>query len=114
MRYILSLLLLLTCVFGYSQNSVIRLYLEKPNQFYKQTIVAFLDSTTDFADPCCDATYLPGGSEGIWTYIGENQYIINAFEYPSEDKLIQIGTSASPDTGLFIIGIDQINGDTFL
>jgi len=111
MKYVLSLLLL-TCISGYSQNSVIRLYLEKPNQFYKQTIVAFLDSATDFADPCCDATYLAGGTEGIWSYIGTNQYVVNAFEYPNEDKLIQIGTSASPDTGLFIIGIDQIDGDT--
>jgi hypothetical protein len=111
MKYVLGLLLL-TCISGYSQNSVIRLYLEKPNQFYKQTIVAFLDSTSDYIDPCCDATYLAGGTEGIWSYIGTNQYAVNAFEYPNEDKLIQIGTSASPDTGLFIIGIDQINGDT--
>ena len=111
MKQFLSAMLLLTSIASYSQGSV-RLFFEKPNQFYKQTIIAFSDSTTDQADNCCDAFRLPGSDEGIWTYIETTEYVINSFGYLTEDKLIPLGTSAFPDTGTFIIGVDQVMGDT--
>jgi len=111
MKQFLSAMLLLTSIASYSQGGV-RLFFQKPNQFYKQTIISFTDSTTDQADNCCDAFRLVGSDEGIWTYIGTAEYSINAFGYLTEDKLIPLGTSAFPDTGTFIIGVDLIIGDT--
>ena len=69
MKQFLSAVLFLTSIVSYSQGGV-RLFFQKPNQFYKQTIIVFTDSTTDQADNCCDAFRLIGSEEGIWTYIG--------------------------------------------
>jgi hypothetical protein len=111
MKQFLIALLLLTSIASYSQGGV-RLFFEKSNQFYKQTIITFSESTTDQADNCCDALRLPGSEQAIWSYIGTGEYIINSFGYLTEDKLIQLGTSAFPDTGTFTIGVDQVIGDT--
>ena len=105
----LAFLVNLVCT---AQQSSIRVYLEKPNQFYKQTVIAFTDNTTSGFDVCCDAYRLPGNPNGIWTYIEDTQYSINAFGPLVDDTIVNLGTSASPDTGLFIIGIDNIVGDT--
>jgi hypothetical protein len=111
MKHFLSVLVLLISTACYSQGGI-RLFFSKPNQFSKQTIIVFTDSTTDQADNCCDAPRLVGSDEGVWTYIGTAEYSINAFGYLTEDKLIPLGTSAFPDTGTFIIGVDLIIGDT--
>ena len=112
MKQLLSALLLLTSVVCFGQTTGVRLFFQKPNQFYKQTIVAFSDTTTNGADNCCDALLLAGSAQGIWTYIGDSKYIINTFAPLQVDNIIQLGTSASPDTGTFIIGVDQYIGDS--
>jgi len=111
MKYFLITFMLLTSITSFSQGGV-RLFFEKPNTFYRQTIIAFTDSTTDQVDVCCDAVRLPGSNNGIWTYIGNTEYSINAFGVLSEDKLVPLGISSSSNDGLFTIGIDQILGDT--
>lgn len=112
MKQLLSTLLLLTSVICFGQTTGVRLFFQKPNQFYKQTIIAFSDTTTNDADNCCDALMLASGTEGIWTYINGTRYIINTFAPLQVDNVIQLGTSASPDTGTFVIGVDQYIGDT--
>jgi PKD repeat protein len=112
MKKLLGALLLLTNVACFSQTTGVRLFFQKPNQFNKQTIIAFSDTTTNGADNCCDALMLAGSAQGIWTYINGTKYTINTFAPLEVDNVIQLGTSASPDTGAFIIGVDQYIGDT--
>jgi hypothetical protein len=107
MKQLLVLLYLLTNVVCYGQYGV-RVYFEKPNQLYKQTLVFLNDTTNDYFDSCCDATRLGGAPDGIWTEIGGTQYAINSYgnfdEF--EDKIIPLYTSAYYDTGVSIIGVD--------
>jgi hypothetical protein len=110
MKQFLSILLFLTCLTGYSQSGV-RVYLEKPNQLYKQTIIYFSDACTDGFDQFNDALLFGGTLNKIWTSIGTTEYIINTFGPLTEDKIIPIGANINPDTGLFIIGVDETYGE---
>lgn len=109
MKKFLSVLLFLTSIAGYSQSGV-RVYLEKPNQLYKQTVIYFSDACTDGFDQFNDALLLGGTLNKIWTSIGTTEYVINTFGPLTEDKDIPIGAYINPDTGLFIIGVDETYG----
>ena len=111
MKQFLSVLLFLTSIAGYSQTGGIRVYLEKPNQLYKQTIIYFSDTCTDGFDQFNDALLFGGTLNNIWTNIGTTEYVINTFGPLTEDKDIPIGAQIFPDTGLFIIGVDEIYGE---
>lgn len=108
MRIILLTFLLLSNI-SYSQNAI-RLFFQRPNDFYKQTIIAFTDSSTDGLDQCCDAILLGGSSVGIWTSIGNNRYAINSFGILNEDKIIPIGLQSYTNEGQFVIGVDWQTG----
>lgn len=83
----------------------VRVFIEKPNtNLYKQTIVAFTDASTDGVDQN-DAVVFGGAY--LFTEINNQAYTINAFGPLTEDKTIPLKTAISPDTGLFIIGIDS-------
>jgi len=110
MKYILIWLILVISNISLGQGNV-RIYLEKPNQLYKQTIIAFSDTTTDNVDNCCDAYLFSGNENHISTSIGNQEYAINSFGYLYEDKNIKLNTVVNPDTGLFIIGIDYRFGE---
>jgi len=91
----------------FSQGGV-RVYLQKPNtSFYVQTIIVFSDSTSDEADQCCDAVSL---GSFLSTSIGSQDYVINYFGELNENKIIPLNANISPDTGLFVIGIDERYG----
>jgi hypothetical protein len=111
MKQFLSILLFLTSAAGYSQSGV-RVYLEKPNLLYRQTAILFSETNTDGFDICCDAILLGSNINSIWTNIGTNEYVINTFGPLTEDKNIPIDAYISPDTGLFIVGVDQEYGET--
>lgn len=105
----ITLLLLSNILIG--QDGV-KIYLEKPNLLYRQTIIIFLEGSTDGFDNCCDAVLFGGITNRIYTYNGNDAYSINTFAPLTNDKEIQLGMYMVPDTGLFIIGIDQWYGDT--
>lgn len=105
---LLSILINLVCYGQYG----IRVYVEKPNLFYKQTGILLNDSTNDGYDQCCDAVRLGQSPDGIWTEINGTQYAINSYSgfEDYEDKIIPLYTSAFHDTGISIIGVDwQLN-----
>jgi hypothetical protein len=83
----------------------VRVYIEKPNtNLYKQTIVAFTDASTDGIDQ--NDALVFGGTTYLFTELNNQAYTINAFGPLTEDKTVPLKTAISPDTGLFIIGID--------
>jgi len=110
MKYVLSLLLLLVSNLGHSQSGGVRVYFEKPELIKRQAIIYFSDTCTDGYDQFNDAILFGGTLNNIWTNIGTNAYVINTFGPLTEDKDIPIGAYINPDTGLFIIGVDETYG----
>jgi hypothetical protein len=111
MKQFLSVLLFLTSVAGYSQSGGVRVYLEKPNVFSREAIVYFSDACTDGFDQFNDAILFGGNLNNIWTNIGTGQYVINCFGPLTEDKEIPIDANINPDTGLWVVGINETYGD---
>ena len=114
MKNLLTILLFITCLFSYSQSGTrgVRVFLEKPNLLYKQTIIYFSDTCTDGYDQFNDALLFGGTLDNIWTSIGTTEYVINTFGPLTEDKEITIGAYIYRDTGLFIIGVDETYGSS--
>jgi hypothetical protein len=110
MKKFLSILLLLINITCYSQSGGVRVYLEKPNLLYRGAIIYFSDTCTDGFDQFNDAILFGSDLNNIWTTIGTNKYVVNTFGPLVEDRNIPIGAYIFPDTGLFIIGIDQTYG----
>jgi len=116
MKKFLTILLIITCLFGYGQSDdkYIRVYINKPNVWEgSSTIIIFSDSCTDGFDQCCDASTFFGlpCEDCITTNIGNTQYVFNCFPNLTEDKIIPLNINISPDTGTFVIGQDFIIGD---
>ena len=114
MKNLLTILLLITSIFSYSQPDVeyIKAYVEKPVLLYTSTFISFSDSCTEAADNCCDAvTFGPAPLNTVTTTIGNNSYYFNCFPKSTQDRIIPLNINISPDTGLFIIGVDLDFGD---
>lgn len=111
MKHTIALLLICLSHFAHTQDGV-RVYLEKPNALMKSTAIFFVEGSTDGVDNCCDALLFGGPLNNIYTYNGNVPYVINTFAPLNDDTEIQLGMTINPDTGLFIIGIDQWYGDT--
>ena len=111
MKKLLSILLFLTCLTGYSQTGGVRVFLEKPELLYRGAIIYFSDTCTDGYDQFNDAILFGGTLNNIWTNIGTTAYVVNTFGPLTEDKIIPIDAYINPDTGLFIIGVDQTYGE---
>lgn len=110
-----NFILLLTLLISNSISSQdgVRVYIQKYDLLYRQTAIIFSETTTDDVDICCDAILFGGSTLNyIWTYNGQTPYLINSFSPLIEDRIINLGSNFSPDTGSFIIGIDQVYGDT--
>jgi hypothetical protein len=105
------ILLFLICAFETSAQSTIRLYFNEVNGFYKQTIIAFTDSTSDGVDVCCDAFQFGAPEVSIWTEIEGTRYVINSFGPMTEDREIPIKTSSYTNNGYFLIGVDLEIGE---
>jgi hypothetical protein len=110
MKFLIAFLLLISNTI-IAQDGV-RLYVEKPNVFSRETIIAFAEGATDGADNCCDALLFGGIINHIYTYNGTTAYVINTFAPLMDDKEIQLGLTINPDTGLFVLGINGWYGDT--
>ena len=90
----------------------IKAYVEKPLLLYTSTFISFSDSCTEAADNCCDAvTFGPAPLNTVTTTIGNNSYYFNCFPKSTQDRIIPLNINISPDTGLFIIGVDLDFGD---
>jgi hypothetical protein len=116
MKNLLTILLIITCLFGYGQSDgkYIRLYINKPNVWNgSSTIIIFSDSCTDGLDQCCDASTIFGlqCDDCITTNIGDQPYVFNCFPNLTEDKIIPLNINIAPDTGTFVIGQDFILGE---
>ena len=114
MKNLLTILLLITCLFGYAQPDVeyIKVYVEKPSLLYTSTVISFSDSCTELADNCCDAvTFGPAPLNTVTTTIGNSSYYFNCFPKSTQDRIVPLNINISPDTGLFIIGVDLDVGD---
>jgi hypothetical protein len=114
MKKLLTILLIITCLFGYGQSDVeyIKVYVVKPELLYTSTSISFSDSCTEQADNCCDAvTFGPAPLNTVTTTIGNNSYYFNCFPKSTQDRIIPLNINISPDTGLFIIGVDLDFGD---
>jgi hypothetical protein len=116
MKKILTILILITSLFSYSQSDAkyIRVYINKPNVWAgSSTIIIFSDSCTDGLDQCCDASTIFGlqCDDCITTNIGNTPYVFNCFPNLTEDKIIPLNINISPDTGTFVIGQDFILGE---
>ena len=113
MKNLLTILLLITSIFSYSQSDAkyIRVYIEKPELLYKSTVIIFSDSCTDGLDWNYDAIQFGGPLNSITTTIGNTSYVFNCFPNITEDKIIPLNINISPDTGVFIIGVDLSVGD---
>ena len=97
-----------------SQSDVeyIKAYVEKPELLYTSTVISFSDSCTEESDNCCDAvTFGPAPLNTVTTTIGNNSYYFNCFPKSTQDRIIPLNINISPDTGLFIIGVDLDFGD---
>jgi hypothetical protein len=105
------ILLFLLYAIETTAQSTIRLYFNEVNGFYKQTVIAFTDSTTDGVDICCDAFQFGEPEVSIWTEIEGVRYVINAFGQLIEDKEIQIKISSYTNDGIYIIGVDSETGE---
>ena len=111
-----KLILLLTIlipniILSQSDSEYIRVYIEKPELLYKNCVIIFSDSCTDDVDWCCDAIQFGGPLNSITTTIGNTSYVFNCFPKITEDRIIPLNINISPDTGLFIIGIDLSVGN---
>ena len=108
-----TLAILLTCfsLFAQSQDGI-RIYLEKPNLLQSTAAIVFSENTTDGVDFGYDALLFGSVTNSIYTYHGDAAYVNNWFGPLTDDRVIQLGMTLSPDTGLFIIGIDFWYGDT--
>jgi hypothetical protein len=111
MKQFLSVLLFLTSIVGYSQTGI-RVYLEKPNILGSSIIIYFSDACTDEDNFGYDAALFGSELNSIWTNIGTNKYVVNCLGPLTEDMIIPIGAYISPDTGLFIIGVNETYGET--
>jgi hypothetical protein len=82
--------------------------------FYRQTIIAFSDSTTDGIDNCCDAMSFGGAaSNDIWTTIDGVQYVINSYSELDSDAIIELGVAAASPSPYYTIGVDNFYGVEF-
>ena len=111
-----KLILLLTIlipniILSQSDAEYIRIYIEKPELLYKNCVIIFSDSCTDDVDWCCDAIQFGGPLNSITTTIANTSYVFNCFPKITEDRIIPLNINISPDTGLFIIGIDLSVGN---
>ena len=113
MKKLLTILLTITCLFGYGQSDAkyIRVYIEKPELLYKNCVIIFSESCTDGLDWDYDAIQFGGPLNSITTTIGNTSYVFNCFSNITEDKIIPLNINISPDTGLFIIGLDLSVGN---
>jgi len=113
MKKILTILILITSLFSYAQSDAkyIRVYIEKPELLYKNCVIIFSESCTNGTDQCCDALHLQGSPNSITTTIGNTSYVFNCFPNLTEDKIIPLNINISPDTGVFIIGVDLSIGN---
>jgi hypothetical protein len=113
MKKLLTILLIITCLFGYGQSDAkyIRVYIEKPELLYKNCVIIFSESCTDGLDWDYDAIQFGGPLNSITTTIGNTSYVFNCFSNITEDKVIPLNINISPDTGLFIIGLDLSVGN---
>jgi hypothetical protein len=113
MKNLLTILLIITCLFGYGQSDAkyIRVYIEKPELLYKNCVIIFSESCTDGLDWDYDAIQFGGPLNSITTTIGNTSYVFNCFSNITEDKVIPLNINISPDTGLFIIGLDLSVGN---
>ena len=113
MKKLLTILLIITCLFGYGQSDAkyIRVYIEKPELLYKNCVIIFSESCTDGLDWDYDAIQFGGPLNSITTTIGNTSYVFNCFSNITEDKTIPLNINISPDTGLFIIGLDLSVGN---
>ena len=76
-----------------------------------QSIIAFDSIGTDGADNCCDAPFLQGQSNlYLVTKIGNIRYSITVWDRLVDDKSVELYTFANPDTGLFVIEIEDTLG----
>jgi hypothetical protein len=110
MKKFLSILLLLISITCYSQSGV-RVYIEKPNVFGREAIIYFSEECTDGYDQLKDAILFGGNLNNIWTNIGTGQYVINCLGPLTEDKDVPIDANINPDTGLWVVGINETYGD---
>jgi hypothetical protein len=96
-----------------SQSDVeyIKAYVEKPGLLYTSTFISFSDSCTEESDWLYDAPTIGGCEDCITTTIGNNSYYFNCFPKSTQDRIIPLNINISPDTGLFIIGVDLDFGD---
>jgi PKD repeat protein len=108
-----TLAILLTCfsLFANSQDGI-RVYLEKPNLLQCTAGIVFSENTTDGVDFGYDSPLFGSVINSIYTYNGNTAYVNNWFGPLTDDRVVQLGMTLSPDTGLFIIGIDFWYGDT--
>ena len=113
MKKILTILLFITSIFSYSQSDAkyIRVYIEKPELLYKNCVIIFSDSCIDGLDWNYDAIQFGSPLNSITTTIGNTSYVFNCFPNITEDKIIPLNINISPDTGVFIIGVDLSVGD---
>ena len=113
MKKLLTILLIISCLFGYGQSDAkyIRVYIEKPELLYKNCVIIFSESCTDGLDWDYDAIQFGGPLNSITTTIGNTAYVFNCFSNITEDKTIPLNINISPDTGLFIIGLDLSVGN---
>ena len=94
-----------------SDADYIRVYIEKPELLYKNCVIIFSDTCTNGADWCCDAIQFGGPLNSITTTIGNTSYVFNCFPKITQDRIIPLNINISPDTGVFIIGIDLSVGN---
>ena len=107
---------LLFPISSFAQGSF-RLFLETQD-FYKQTIVDFTDSTSNERDFCCDIRKFGIGPVDIWTTISDTAYSFNAFSQLESDFVFPLGISVNlpPDEILLnfcSIGVDWTYGREF-
>lgn len=117
MKNLLTILLFITCLFGYGQPtfSIVRIYLEKTENISRPSIIiAFSDTCRDDgSDFGYDSRYLSGlgNPDYITMTIDNDMYVTNCLSNLTEDKIIPLNINISPDTGTFVIGQDFIIGE---
>lgn len=77
-----------------------------------ETFVVFDSTTTEGVDPCCDAPTFggPSTSLGLYTKIGDAYFLFNYFSRLTTDRVIDLHTFATPDTGSFTLDVVQSVG----
>ena len=107
-------LCLLPC-FLFSQAPVevgYKLRLSRDQNWNYETFVVFDSTTTEGIDLCCDASTFggPSTSLGLYTKIGEGYFLFNYFSRLTTDRVVDLYTFATPDTGSFTIDVVESVG----